>query len=441
MTTSLFLAMVALLAPRAEPPVPSRFTISSPSQTARSVLLAWETDQKVRTLKASTRWNPSTPTGPSHCAVIAKADGRQGSACAKVEGQPAGEKGRACWMQDLGELRPGAYQFHLFYRTSGQAPQGRARVVIDCYLGEARKYHGLISRDLGPAESWSEVVGSFELPPDARITRILLYQVGAGKAWFDDVRLLAAGSQANLVADGTFDGRSSFRVFWRKAGQAAWQPVEAVVLERFHNVIFLEPETSYEFKVDRVSAARRIEAESQTLTVAHPARSRSSVAGPALGPRRSHANAAGRVSLHRKPGRQAVLRRKPGRVAVAERARRGAEGALDQGVGKAVSGRRPAVLPRAEPGGRAGRQTLYLLEAGLSRRRTARTPVRGFLRPGDRRDRQAAGNRARPAGRQHLERRDCRHRRPALGELLSLAPGGRTERTLHHHGHRPASGL
>jgi hypothetical protein len=128
--TSLFLMMIAAAAP-ADKLTAAPFTIESPSQTARSVFLAWETDQKVRTLKVSRRWHPSTPTGATH--------------------------------------------------------QG---------------------------------------------------------------------------------GESCFRVFFRKAGQTAWQAVEAVVLERFHNVIFLEPETTYQFKVQRITATRRIETESQVLTAA-----------------------------------------------------------------------------------------------------------------------------------------------------------------------------
>lgn len=266
--TSLFFVMIALVTASAAKPAVASFTIESPSQTARSVLLAWETDLKARTLKASRRWNPGTPTGPTHQAGVARSEGRQGTACAKIEGKTSADNARACWMQEMAELRPGPYHYRLFYRTARQDAQGHARLVVDCYLGAGRKYHGLISRDLAPIEAWCEISGSFELPPDVRNARLLLYQVGAGTAWFDDVRWSAAGSEANLLADGSFEGESSFRVFYRKARHTAWQAVEAVVLERFHNVIFLEPGTTYQFKVQRVTANRRTEAESQVLTVA-----------------------------------------------------------------------------------------------------------------------------------------------------------------------------
>ena len=342
------------------------------------MLLAWETDQKVRTLRTSRQWNPSTPTGATHRAGVAPSEGRRGTACAKIEGLESAGKGRACWMQDVGELRSGAYQFRLCYRTGRQDQQGRARLVIDCYLGDARKYHGLISRDLAPAETWSEVSVRLDLPPDVRKVRILLYQVGAGTAWFDDVQWSAAGSEANLLGDGSFDGQSSFRVFYRRAGETAWHAVEAVVLERFHNVIFLEPQTSYEFKVQRVAANKKIEAESQVLTAA-TRRDASRAWRSALGRGRSHAHAAGRLPVHREPGGQALLRREPRRIAVAERAGRPAQGALDQGVGEALSDRRQTVLPGAESGGGSGRQALRLLEAGLSRR-LPRTPASAWLR-------------------------------------------------------------
>jgi hypothetical protein len=266
--TSMFLAMIVVAAGPTDSRAMASFTITSPAQTARSVLLAWETDEKVRTLKASQRWNASTPTGPTHRASVARAEGRLGTACAKIEGQTASGNARACWMQERTDTRPGPCQYRLFYRTAGQDPRGRARLVIDCYLGDARKYHGLISKDLPPAETWNEVTGSFTLPPDARHVRILLYQVGVGTAWFDDVRWSPAGSDTNLLADGSFDGTSSFRVFYRQAGETAWQAVDAVVLERFHNVIFLEPETTYQFKVQRITATRQAEAESRVLTIA-----------------------------------------------------------------------------------------------------------------------------------------------------------------------------
>lgn len=44
--TSLFLAMTALAAAPVDIPAVAPLAIASPSQTARSVLLAWETDRK-----------------------------------------------------------------------------------------------------------------------------------------------------------------------------------------------------------------------------------------------------------------------------------------------------------------------------------------------------------------------------------------------------------
>ena len=61
-------------------------------------------------------------------------------------------------------------------------------MVFDCYVGEERKYHGLVSRDLPSAPGWTEISGSFDLPKDVRLMRCLLYQVGVGTSWFDDVK-------------------------------------------------------------------------------------------------------------------------------------------------------------------------------------------------------------------------------------------------------------
>jgi len=54
-------------------------------------------------------------------------------------------------------------------------------------------------------------------------------------------------------------------VLCRKKGEADWQPIDAFVLERFHNVIFLEPATEYEFRVRRVAPDGSVRAESQVL--------------------------------------------------------------------------------------------------------------------------------------------------------------------------------
>ena len=253
-------------------PVPGASTAEFPIEcagiTSRSVHLVWETDHEVRTLKTGTAWSPSRPTGPTHRAQVAPGEGRGGSAAARIAGTSSADDARACFLQNLEHVRePGRYEFSLFYRTAGQ-DDGTARLVIDCYVGDERAYHGLVSRDLAPSDDWSEAAGSFELPGDVRLTRVLLYQRGKGTAWYDDVRVAKPDSSTNLVADGPFEGTSSWRVFFREKGEDAWQPVDAVVLERFHNVIFLEPETPYEFLVRRVSADGSVEAESQVLSAA-----------------------------------------------------------------------------------------------------------------------------------------------------------------------------
>ena len=244
------------------------FRIECAGTTSRSVHLVWETDQEVRTLKTGPAWGPSTPTGPTHRAHVVPGEGRNGTAAAKIAGTTSTDNARACFLQDMEHVRePDAYEYGLFYRAAGQ-DDGTARVVIDCYVGDERAYHGLVSRDLAPSDDWSEAVGSFELPDDVRLTRVLLYQTGEGTAWYDDVRIAKPDSSTNLVAAGGFEGTSSWRVLFRKKGEDPWQPVDAVVLERFHNVIFLEPQTEYEFLVRRVSADGTVEAESQVLSAA-----------------------------------------------------------------------------------------------------------------------------------------------------------------------------
>ena len=164
--------------------------------------------------------------------------------------------------------RAGAHARQLHLRTllsDGRASASNARIVIDCYVGEQRRYHGLVGKALPPASDWQQVTGTFELPEDVRLTRILLYRNGKGTAWFDDVRLSRQGAAQNLITNGDFDGMHSWRVFFRKQGQQSWQAVDAVVFERFHNVIFLEPQTNYEFLVRQVTADGSVRAESQIL--------------------------------------------------------------------------------------------------------------------------------------------------------------------------------
>lgn len=254
-------------------PAPT-FRIHSPSQTSRSVLLAWETDQKVRTQKTA-HWGTSTPTGATHKASIAPGEGRAGTTAAKITGATSDNNARGCFILNMEDLRErGTYDYAFFYRATNQK-KGCARAVMDCYVGDQRKYHGLVRKDLPASEAWREVAGSFDLPDDVRLTRILLYQAGQGTAWFDDVRLAKRGAPDNLVADSCFDGTSSCRVLFRAGGQDAWQRTDAVVRERFHNVIFLKPETRYEFKVQRVSPSGEAMAESQVLPAAtQPVRER-----------------------------------------------------------------------------------------------------------------------------------------------------------------------
>ena len=243
------------------------FRIESTSQTSRSVLLAWETEQEVRTLTTA-KWVRATPTGATHKAAIAPGEGRGGTAAAKVTGATSENSARGCFILNMGDLRErGTYDYAFFYRTAEQK-QGCARVVIDCYVGDQRKYHGLVRKDLPASGAWREVTGSFDLPGDVRLTRILLYQVGAGTAWFDDVRISRPSATSNFLGDPGFDRGSSCRVFSREKGQDAWQRTDAVVRERFHNVIFLKPETDYEFKVQRMSLSGKAMAESQVLSVA-----------------------------------------------------------------------------------------------------------------------------------------------------------------------------
>lgn len=72
------------------------------------------------------------------------------------------------------------------------------------------------------------------------------------------------------MADGGFDGQGSWRASFRKTGETDWQEISAVVLERFHNVVFLEPSTDYEFFVRRLAADGSVEAESQILSASTP---------------------------------------------------------------------------------------------------------------------------------------------------------------------------
>jgi hypothetical protein len=258
--------LVALMSVGADSPDASApMVIESPRQTSRSVLLVWEKDNPVRTVLSGARWKASTPTGSTHVAVLAAGEGRQKSTAAKIAGTTAKNQGRGCYVRELAQVTsPGRYAYRLYYRTEGQK-DGTARLAFDCYVGEERKYTGLVSRVLPTTEDWSEVTGTFELPSDVRLTRVLLYQNGQGTTWYDDVQLCRLPSSDNLLDQGDFESSHHWKVFWRKQGETSWTPVEAVVRERFHNVILLDPDTAYEFKVQQVSANRRVEAESQVL--------------------------------------------------------------------------------------------------------------------------------------------------------------------------------
>ena len=77
------------------------FPITSPQQTDRSVMLAWETHQEVRTVRNSCQWNPSTPTGRTHDAAIVPGQGRGGSAAARIQGNRSEGNARGCFVQEL----------------------------------------------------------------------------------------------------------------------------------------------------------------------------------------------------------------------------------------------------------------------------------------------------------------------------------------------------
>ena len=247
------------------------FRIVSPRQSARSVLLAWETDKPVRTLQTRVRWSPSAPTGASHICSVVSGEGRDGSAAAKIVGKTSASHARGCFLLNLPDVRKtGRYEYSLWYRTAARKKRkaGHARLVIDCYTGKDRKYRGLVNRDLPASADWREATGGFELPGETRLTRVLLYQMGQGTVWFDDVRLNRAESPKNLIPDSAFEGRPTWRVFFRRKGNRDWRQVEAVVWERFHNVIFLTPKTTYEFKVEQISPAGEVLSRSQVLTAA-----------------------------------------------------------------------------------------------------------------------------------------------------------------------------
>ena len=367
------LPMIVLATVPAEKPAAAAFAIESPSQTSRSVLLAWETDQKVRIVEDS-------ETMESQHAHWADPSGRPrpirrrlGTAWREDRGQDVGRQSRG----RVGFRRwPNSVPGHTSFACS-TAPPGRINRAAPGWsstaIWETREdTRGSSRATSAPTEKWTEISGSFQLPPDVRIARILLYQIGAGTVWFDDVWWSVAGSDANLLADGSFDGQPSFRIFYRKGGQTAWHAVEAVVLERFHNVIFLEPETTYEFKVERVAGAKRTEAESQVLTVAtRPCTDRAWQGLRRGADHRTPTPAAVYPCIQSLGGKLYYAESRGGSLWLSE-----LDGSfnaqLDQRVGEAVSRRRPAVLSGTESGGRPGRQALCLLEAGLSWRRATR---------------------------------------------------------------------
>jgi len=241
------------------------FEITGPRQGARSVLLTWEPEHDVRTLRNTPRWRSALPMGGAHRVEMVSGEGRGGSRAVRLTGTKSAGNARRCTVQELpGPYAPGTCKYQVFYRTT-EPEEGCARVVIDCYVGEQRRYHGLVARNLPPAAEWTEVAGEFDLPEDVRLVRCLLYRVGTGTSWFDDVRIHRRGSNGNLLGDGDFEGTDSWRVLFREQGTAVWETVDAAILERFHNVTFLEPETGYEFLVRRVTPSGDVGEESQVL--------------------------------------------------------------------------------------------------------------------------------------------------------------------------------
>lgn len=284
--TALLVVLMSVAFDNTPPSADQALAIESPRQTSHSVFLEWEKENPVRTLLGSSQWSPSTPTGATHRAVLAAGEGRQGSTAAKIVGTSSEKQGRGCFIRHLDQVTsPGHYAYRVHYRTN-EEQAGTARIVVDCYVGDQRQYTGLVSRDLPASKEWSETSGTFELPSDVRLTRILLYQVGQGTTWYDDAALSRLPSTDNLVDKGDFEGSHHWKVFCRKQGEATWNAVEAVVCERFHNVILLEPDTAYEFKVQRVSATGQAEAESNVLAARTRPTEQRTLYGLRLGPER-----------------------------------------------------------------------------------------------------------------------------------------------------------
>jgi hypothetical protein len=222
--------------------------------TDNSVLLEWETDHQVRTTKSGT-WVRATPTGGTHRLATAPGEGRNGGEAGKIVGTTSENNARGCFIRNLPDMTdPGTYTYSVWYRTGDQGEGGLARITIDCYVGDERTYTGLVNRALTPSETWLEATGEFTLPADVRLSRVLLYQRGEGTVWYDSVSVSKQDTGAVFLGGGPLGGQAGWRVFYRKAGEADWQRSGGVIMERFHNVIFLEPDTAYEFRVDRVDA-------------------------------------------------------------------------------------------------------------------------------------------------------------------------------------------
>ena len=243
------------------------FAVESSRQTDSSVLLEWETDNSIRSLRSSPKWEPVQATPGTHILEIVDDEGRGGSSGARIIGTVSTDNARACYIQNMEQsLASGRYSYRLFYRSSGQQEGGRSRILIDCYTGDERTYHTLVLKDLPEAQDWTEISGTCDLPEDTQLVRCLLYQMGIGTSWFDDVSLSSVNSDSNLLSDSGFDGQGSWRVLFRKKGESEWQEEKAVVLERFYNVILLEPATDYEFMVRRLAPDGNTETDSQILT-------------------------------------------------------------------------------------------------------------------------------------------------------------------------------
>jgi hypothetical protein len=148
-------------------------------------------------------WGFSTPTGPTHTCSLDKTVFRSAPASVHIAGSEDRDNARACVMGNL-PAKPGkSYRAELWYRSR---PQGAGRPIfhVDFYDGASPAVQiGVREITLPPAEDWTRATLDFEVPGNAALCRLLLYQYGRGDVWYDDLALYEAGSNQNLLAEGT----------------------------------------------------------------------------------------------------------------------------------------------------------------------------------------------------------------------------------------------